>query len=443
MLFNLDSNHSFRLTLATIAVVTAYIIAYCMNYTPPLLFAISILLIYFSAPPRFIVHPLNVLTGYYFLFYCLALMFGEKWQMLFTFSTKTEILTSCMNCATFLIAYNILYRTTKDCINEKRLFDKNIEKKQFNAFIPLFHIALSFLALCLVIFLSQFPLSVWLTSPGTAYQDRSGTGYAIIIIMFLSSYILAYGGYLIYSTPTFRKKIYLLSCYLLAGFFLYIPILSRPRLMLFTLLIMLPYVFFVRLKIKTALIFIAIFFGSVLLSSLIRAAVDDSGNFLNFLWNYCDIYYWTTVIVDNEPVKWFATSFIGFKKFLLGSGHSPDSVYTISQLFTEKYARETFGGALGDRTTIQFPIEVDMYINTCYIGAVPFLSLYFWLVGLIYRRAFLTSNMGWMFIATYVNLVILPSTLRGMLLEYTLVQNTLICMSTYFLLKKYIVSYQK
>ena len=429
------------MTLASLAVVIFYIVAYYSEYTPPFLFASAIFLIYFSAPPRFIFHPLNVLTGYYFLFYCLALMYGEKWQMYFNFTSEAERLTSCMNCATFLIGYNVLYHATKDCTEENRRYDAKGKEIPLNFHIPMIHIALSFLLLCLVILLSQFPLSVWLTSPGTAYQDRSGTGYAIILVFFLSGYILTYGGYLIYSVPETWKKILLLSCYLVAGFFLYIPILSRPRLLFFILFLTLPNIFFVHLKIKNCLLFIGIFLGSIMLSSVLRDAVGEDQNFLEFLWRYCDIYYWTTIVVENEPVEWFNTSFIGFRKLLIGAGYSSDNVYTISQLFTEKYARELLGDTLGERTTIQFPVEVDMYINAYYIFATPFLALVFWIVGRIYRHAFLSSNLGWMFVAAYTTLAILPACLRGMILEYTQLQSSFVCVASYFLLKKYYVCY--
>lgn len=436
-------DYSFRLAIATFVVLCAYTLAYFTGYMPPILFAAAILLIYISAPPRFIFHPLNVLTGYYFLFYCLALMFGEKWQMYFTFTSEVERITSCMNCATFLIGYNILYLTTKDCTDENRKYDVSGKKIRQDLFIPMVHIIISFLLLCLIIALSHFPLSVWLTSPGTAYQDRSGTGYAIILAFFLSGYILTYGGYMIYSLPTLKEKRIVLLYYLIAAFFLYIPVLSRPRLLFFTVFLSMPSIFYLRLKIKTVLIFIGIFLGSVLLSSILRNAINDESSFFEFLWKYCDVYYWTTIVVEYEPVQWFHTSFIGFRKLLIGSGYSADYGYTISQLFTEKYVRGMFEHSLGERTTIQFPVEVDMYINAYYIFATPFLAFFFWIVGRSYRVAFLTSNLGWMFVASYLILAILPGGLRGMLLDYTLLQNSFVCIGSYFLLKNYYVCYHR
>lgn len=435
------TDHSLRLTIVTIIVSIAYIIAaYYFRYTPPILFTVSILLVLFSAPPYHIFHPLTVLTGYYFLFYCLALMFGEYWQSIFTFTRKPEIITSCMNCATFLIGYNVLYRTTKDCT------DENIERHDNNVQIdqkhntPLIHITIAFVLLALYIIMSPHSLSVWLTSPNTAFKDRSGMWYIIFMITLFSGYSLTYGGFLLYTTRGIKKKVPILITYLFVGLLLYLPIMNRPRILFYIIFLSLPVAFFMRFTIKSVTFLLLFFLGSIYISSSLREALPNGQTFFDFLWRYCDVYYWTTVIVEHESVHWFQTSFIGFKKFFIGAGYSADNCYTISQIFTEKYIRDFFTDNIGDRSVYQFPVEVDMYVNAYYVFATPFLAFFFWITGRVYRKAFLTRNLGWMYAATYMLFTIYPACLRGMILEFTMLPNAMICYLTFLMLNKYYIS---
>ena len=418
-------------------IVFVYAIFFLYGYIPPLLFAASIIIIYLNFPPRYLIHPLNVLTGYYFLFYCISLMLGETWIQTFTYTSFAERITSCMNCATFLLGYNILYYTTtkNNVVQNGR---PNILLNRGNT-KTLLHIAIAFCLLVLVIACSNYPLEVWLTSPGTAYQDRSGTGILLIIVICASGYMLTYGGYRIYFARNRLERIHFFLCYLFIAFLFYIPLMSRPRMIYYAVFLFLPYLFYLKLSIKVIICSVSIFISSIFTSSIIRGAFgnSDSPDFFNFLWHYCDIYYWTVTVVENEPVNLFQTSFIGLKKYLYGTGFSTESMYTISQIFTEKYVRSEIGDKIGLRTTIQFPVEVDMYINAYYILAIPILSIFFYIVGKIYRTAFDSRNLGWLYVAAFCMMIIFPSILRGMLLEYTIVYNTLICFIGFKMLKKY------
>lgn len=421
-----------RLFLGSVIVFLLYIILLYIQYTPPHFFLISILAIYLLAPPKYILNPKNILFGYYFLWFTIPVIYAPRYES-YSFKEKEQVLAYCMLIMTYLIAFNTLHFTIKDFEVERkyRVISFDFINKIKLSYLHSFFLSLSLLACMLMMVTSSFGISGWLQDPGAAFQQRDGAGLATILLIFSSNIAIVTGGVYL-SKSKFSKKILLFFIYTaFIGIYLMF-LLHRQRLInYFILLYLIPF-FYVRAKFRTILF---IFLGisiSIIFASFLRGtgstAEGDMEIILRIFLNYFDTYNALVISIENVQPEILGTSLMAFKKLFIGVGYDPNMPYSISQWLTPIY----FPG-YAERTTIQFPIETEMYLNGYYFGMVPILILYFWLIGKIYTYAFQTGNIGFIYVSFYITLDMIGH-LRGMFIDFTDLYNYPLMIISYFIL---------
>jgi hypothetical protein len=70
------------------------------------------------------------------------------------------------------------------------------------------------------------------------------------------------------------------------------------------------------------------------------------------------------------------------------------------------------------RATEQWPVETDLYLNFYFIGGLPIVAMYFYVIGFIHGRAIKANTLGWLF-ASMLMTVWMISHLRGSLFNHT------------------------
>lgn len=426
------SRQDIALTICSLFTIILYVVLYINQYTPPIFFLCSIVLIYFSAPPKYILHPKNILFGYYFIWYTIPVMYGTKYEN-YTFTDRAEVLAYCMLILTYIIAFITLHYTSKprENIKYKVYFLKEINRINFK-WIHISFVLVSLLACFLTMYLSPYGVSGWLSNPGESFQFREGSGLATILLIFSSGIALTTGGYFLLNTKKRGSKILLFLVYTALIAVYLICIIHRQRLINFYLLLFLVPVFFLKLSLKKGLYISSFIFISIFLSSYLRSSetTSDSETAIKFFLNYFDTYDALVTSIKHVEPEIMGTTFMGLRKFMVGMGYHPDMPQSISQWLTPIY----YPG-WSDRATVQFPIETEMYLNGYYFGLIPFLIIYFSLIGFVYRYAMETKLLGAIFVSLYLSLEIIGH-LRGMFIDITDFYNYPIMIVSFILLNK-------
>ncbi len=417
----------FILLITSLLVVILYVIANIIKYTPPSLFLFSITALYLSAMPKYLFHPKNFLIGFYGLWYTIPVMFGKRYED-YSFSDDSVILCYTMLISTFLIGFIIFHFIARKTNNSYKLLVLSPKIPMIYAHV--FGILLIFVAIILIAVMSQHGLIGWLKNPGLASQERGGSGPAIILLIFATGLAYVSGGYYL---QKYRKLFFvLLLFYLSLCFLTFLFYVGRGKLIMYIVFLFLIPFFRTRLKIITVLIFTFLALNFALIASWLRGTAGEGVStfyekFQTTL-NYFDTFEALNILVENESPSLFQTTFYAFNKFLIPYGFDRSLPYSISIKYTPIY----FPG-YGTRTTVQFPIEADMYLSGWYILMIPLLIIFFLLIAYLYRVAISTMNIGMVYVSVSV-LFLMISHLRGMIFEFYDFYMFPILLVSYFLL---------
>ncbi len=415
----------------------AYIYAYLDSYMPPQLFLFSVVLVYLSAAPKYILHPINFMFGYYLAWFTFPVMYATRYANL-RFNQPEEIFGYLMLISSFLIGYWTLHISIKGRLTFRKVFSLELMNRVPLKYIHYFFVALSIFACFLTMALSPSGVIGWLKNPGQAFQFRDGSGLATILLIFSSGIAMTTSGVYLRKASGY-KKLWLIICFLaLMGLYL-ICILHRQRMINYLMLLFLTSLFYVKAKLKYVLPILIFTVGSIILSTYSRMenqviAGDDT---FAFALNYFDTFDALLMSIRYETPEVFGSSFMAFNKFIVGIGHSQEISYSISQELTPIY----FPG-WSERATVQFPIQTEMYLNGYFIGYIPILILYFIFVGKTYKHALHSGSLGSLYVSLYVMFEIIGH-MRGMFIEFTDFYNYPVLIVSYFVLNKVSESFNK
>lgn len=425
---NTLENTDIRLLACSFFVIIFYIFNFFNSYTPPIFFLISITAIYLSAIPKYIFHPKNILFAYYFLWYTLPVMFATRYEE-FSFRSKDEVLAYCMLTSSYLIGYLVLHFSIKG-VKEYRTYSLDVINAIPIKWVHYILVILSLLACFFTMALSPVGIIGWLKDPGHSFQEREGSGIATIFLIFTSGLVMTTSGYFL-SKANGTKKYFLFFQYCILISIFLLCILHRQRIMQYFILMYITSLFYVKSKLGRVFLILILVFTSIFSISIVRSdGFEDGGEVAKFFLNYFDTFDALVVSIRYVEPEVLGTSFMAFNKFFVGMGFDPNMPYSISQWLTPIY----FPG-WGDRSTVQFPIETEMYLNGYYIGMIPVLVLYFYFVGKLYKYAFYSGSLGGIYVSLYVMLEMIGH-LRGMFVDFTDFYNYPIILFSYFILNK-------
>ncbi|WP_298542659.1 hypothetical protein [uncultured Aquimarina sp.] len=417
----------FVLIMTTIMVVVLYVIANIIKYTPPSLFLFSITAIYLSAVPKYLFHPKNFLIGFYGLWYTIPILFAPRYKD-YSFSDENIVLSYTMIITTFIIGFHVFHFIAKKVDHKYKLLV--IRPKIPMRYAHILGILLIFLAIVLIAEMSGHGILGWLQNPGLASQERSGSGPAIILLIFATGLTYVSGGY--YLTKYRKLFIILLLFYLCLCFLTFLFYVGRGKLITYIIFLFLIPFFKTKLNLRNAMTF---FFSAVSFALIASWLRGTAGKGMSTLYlkiqttlNYFDTFEALSILVKNETPSLFQTTFYAFNKLLVPYGFNRDLPYSLSIKFTPIY----FPG-YGTRTTVQFPIEADMYLSGWYVLMIPLLIIFFVIVAYLYRVAISTMNIGMVYVSVSV-LFLMLSHLRGMIFEFYDFYMFPILLTSYFLL---------
>ncbi|MBD3842186.1 MAG: hypothetical protein IE909_09925 [Campylobacterales bacterium] len=154
---------------------------------------------------------------------------------------------------------------------------------------------------------------------------------------------------------------------------------------------------------------VAIFFVGMFFRGFEGGSVERYLSLFNY---FSTLHNFALVIKDIPPGEYF-TFFYPFNKLLIFLGMAEHNYFNINHLLTDIY----YPHAWEIRATEQWPLEADLYINFYYIWGLPFVFMYYGIVGGLFGLAKKYDSLGlWFF--SFMMTIFLVSHLRDGLYNF-------------------------
>jgi oligosaccharide repeat unit polymerase len=411
------SKPDIRVLLACTTMVIVYLVAYFTTYAPPELYLFCVCLVYASGIPERILHPKNILFAYHFIWYAMAPIYAPRYKKI-DFCHEEEVYCYCMIACTYIIGFLCFHFFTKTEKSEKESTTSVTEINKIPVwFITLFFILLTLFSCIVSASLTPVGLIGYMQNPGEAFSSRDGAGPFTILLIFSSGVMFTLGSYYFYRYKHWHNRLFVSIFFIALVFFVLLFLTGRGRMLSFLLFLFVPYFFTLRFSARNVSLISAMGLFSVVFGSYLRGTQKGAGGKLDLIiqiaLNYFDTFEALYKVVKYEPPALFSTIFLGFNKFFVPYGFTRDFYYMLSYKLTPKY----YPG-YGNRTTVQFPVEADLYLSLYYWFGIPLLILYFFSISYIYRKAVNTQKLGWYYTAALLQ-INMVSNLRGQLINWT------------------------
>lgn len=368
-------------------------------------FAIFSLLVFLVNKPKYLLSPRNIIFAYYFIWFGLAPILANRYSFL------------NYNDAVVVNANLMLFITYTLSITVSMLIETKFEKYDYNRIYKVDNISnfsiVILIALSLIFFLlyvfNTGGVAHWVNNLDRAFLTREGAGlyYLGFILIFP---LLVYFLKLKYNTSNIVILYLILLILALSPF-----IGSKQKIIYCFLLIFSSFILKSRMKVITALYVMIPVISLFVLGNYFRNSswmkLDDV---LAYSFNYFDTFDSLLLFLYNnhQPLEVISVLMPFNKISNLFTGR--DDFFDLSAYYTNIY----FPEAWGIRATVQFPIEVDLYLSFGYwFGLLPlifFISLY----SIVFVKMLSSKKIIFGFIWFYLFFYLL-SHLRGGLFLWT------------------------
>lgn len=285
-----------------------------------------------------------------------------------------------------------------------------LSQRPHKKFVLLFGFLATIAIVCII--QASGGIGVWISDPGEAFLNRSGSGIFVVISHFFT-YLFALGsGYLVFSHG--EKKYSLLFLAWLAGTS---PVHGSKVQILYFLLafLMLPLRnvnLLSRTTVLTGIAGLFIFIGGMWFRNFTWISLDTIVPYSLNYFNTLELLVLS--LKDFYPFDVF-TFFLPFNKFLSPFGLSdPSLYYDMNHLLTDLY----FPTSWEIRATEQWPVETDLYLNFSFVFGLPLIILFFSFLGFIHGASTKRASVSYCFLGLACTFSVIPH-LRGSLINHT------------------------
>jgi|GEM_PF-2401159 len=380
-------------------IIVLYILEIDLKY----FFSFFTIVTYICLFPRKLFNPKNIVFAYYFIWYCLAPMFANRYKninMEFGLETVNMAFLMCFVTYAFAmfalelylgdidkggklaitIGFNSGLRSAK-CKREKQ-YRKLTEVRM--GYIPFFAIVILFVIGFIIYVQKTGGLSAWIENPNDAFFNRRGAGMYYILFTHSLLLLLYFEGQKSECNigDYFRRIVYI---GILAISYTFIGSRSTTIMMVLVLIAdrALKMDIFDKRSILIVLFGIAVFVVGmfVRLGAIMRVSFRVG---LDQILNYFDTFENLLIMLRDIPPGFMQTFFLPLNWPLVKLGitfFSP--YYDMSVWMTTVYYPDSWinGG------TTQWPMESDMYMSFYFVGGIIFVVLYFAIIANLYKKA--------------------------------------------------------
>jgi len=374
-----------------------------------LLFIALFVITALTSLPEKALSPLSIFYGYYGAWYVIAPLFAERYQNVLH---QTEYILAFSMVYTVFGLGVLAIRLGQYIGAQIRIPKPSRYGRTFSIRIWILLLYISSSLFVALIIGSTGGLEHWIAAPGDAFLNRAGSGVYVILSHFSSITLAALVGYYAYK----NKKIMPLTIFII-WLIVTSPVHgSKFQISLLLCLLFLPWLRSLKLfSIRSIILytaFLAIFFLGLYFRNLswltFNTVIPYALNYFTALSNLA------LSLRDFNP-SLITTFFLPFVKFLTPFGlENSNMYYDMNHMLTDHY----FPHAWEIRATEQWPVETDLYLNFYFLGGLPLVFLYLFIVGAIYKLASKSEQLG-IWVVSILLILFMISHLRGSLYNHT------------------------
>lgn len=398
--------HYVRLILLVTFILSSICLDFIINRISPITFSFFILGCFFIYPSKNTFSPKNIVLTYYFLWFSFPVFYATRYED-YDFSDSAVFMSYHFIKLTFSFAYlglSMFRENNKVVLSFDLVSETNLKR------IIIVFSTLVFIFLILFVYKSG-GIYQWLVNPGDAFLNRGGSGVLFlpfILALTANSYFLG-----LYSKKVSKKKIIVLNVLIVLLLSPFIG--SKSRMLILVFLSVLPYVGYQKTKFKHVFFSILAFLLFFLLGLYFRNSSWLSfSDLLPYALNYFDTFDSLVVGVRDFDADVMKTIFLPFNKFSTIVGSDSPVFYDMSSWLTSIY----YPWIYEMRATVQWPIEMDMYLSFYFYGLLPLIFIVFYFLSVIYNKALSDKTGAYMFVYGYLFFYTL-SHLRGGIFLWT------------------------
>lgn len=395
------NKHIFTYILAGVFILTMYFF-YLMDINMAYMYCLFTVLIYLSVLPQKVIDPKNIVFGYYFMFYGVAVVFTQRINYLEEFGIYGSRAFLLCSISYVVIMISLDYFGRKfECKNESmevELQVRSIDKV----------VLLSILLISLAVFIMKTGgLMKWITDSNGAYFSRRGSG--LWSILWLSSFqiFLFFEGE---KELISRRSIISRILYCIFSFILFLFVGSKSAMILLLFLLFSNVIMKIKLRSVYTLFIIISGIAIFIVGMYIRckSIMTDFSSVLSTCLNYFDTFENLAGSLRDFAPSFGKTMFLPLNWILQRFGtYLVVPYHDMSIWLTTFYTPDTWFIGQG---TNQWPIETDLYLSLFYYGGLPLLVGY---AAIIAKLFSLAQHKGiWRYIYI-VEAVYIISHLRG------------------------------
>ena len=400
--------NGFAVGLAMLLGIGILICGYMLGISSMAIACILFATIAVVAPPRYLVSPLSIIHGYYFVWFLLAPAFSELHSE-DNFSSGIHYLAYGMIFLTYATAVFGARRGERAAAwMRPATLSQAASNRGHDSALRLTTVFLYIVstALIVMIVLASGGFAHWIEAPGDAFLNRQGSGVYVVLSHFAIFCLAALVGYHAYTARRITPLIVFLAWLAITS-----PVHgSKGLISLFLILSLTPWLRNMKFMGSASVVFVAtlvfIFFFGLYLRNISWITPEEA---IPYALNYFTTLRNLIILIQDFQPDFLLTFFLPFNKFLTPLGLTDSSLYfDMNHMLTDKY----FPTAWEIRATEQWPVETDLYLNFYFFFGLPLVFLYTYTVGLIYGRARVANNLGTWIVAMLL-IVSIISHLRG------------------------------
>ena len=361
--------------------------------------------------PTHAISPLSIFYIYYGLWYVLAPYFAERYQedvlSLSEYSLALAFAYTVFGLGTICIIWGERFAMQRSNAVKEIVHTIALSTKRW---VLILYVTSSLFIVLIILYGGGF--SVWMTDPGDAFLNRSGSGLFVILSHFSSLALASLSGYLAYTTKRKTPLIFFIIWVALTS-----PVHgSKFQISLLIVLLFLPWIKDLRLLSVRSFVLGGSLIGIFFLGLYFRNFTwIDAETILPYSLNYFTALENLAISLRDFDPQFMKTFFLPFVKFLTPFGISDISMYyDMNHMLTDIY----YPKAWEIRATEQWPVETDIYLNFYFVGGLPVVGVYLFFIGWIYGVARRSNSLGAWFSAVAMTLFMV-SHLRGSLINHT------------------------
>lgn len=384
--------------------MSAYLLYLLVNAVFPsvLWFPLFVIVIFALSSPRYVLSPKCIVFTYYFLWFGISPVFAERYSLLDVSSNDFFIAYAFLSTSYCCLMMVCVFFCNEDVVDP--YYGKKVIGVRQSEILILLGLTIMFLMLYVK---ATGGVSHWIVNIDRVFLTRQGAGVYYLGFSLLLPLLLFLVG-LQYKNISITIVVVILVLLLspLIG--------SKQKIIFMFLVLFLERIYYKKVNVRNVVVLTVPVLSLFVLGNYFRnASWMQWSDVLAYSLNYFDTLDSLLIVLRDFKSFDFMSIFLPFNKFF-NLAFGTDEFFDVSAYLTSIY----FPHAWDIRATVQFPVEVDLYLSLGYWFGLPLLVIFCGVYCVVYMRSLTSENAILKYIWFYLFIYML-SHLRGGVILWT------------------------